>query len=330
VTPETPTAESPSTDQDQLAARSVQLRKARAAILEQCGRVVIGMEAVVDLCLVGIVGSGHLLFEGVPGMAKTLLVKTLSELLGCDFARIQFTPDLLPGDITGGYIYDRNKSEFELRKGPLFTQILLADEINRSPAKTQSALLEAMQERQITIEGESFPLAQPFLVMATQNPVEQEGVYRLPEAQLDRFFMRIIVDYPAREHELAILKVHSRPLPSLSPVLSAPELAAFQNDVAKVHVDDRIYEYVVDIGAATRDHSDTLLGASPRALVALLRASQAHALLAGRHYLTHEDVQAMSAAVLNHRVILRPEVEIEGRSSSEVLRDILARIEVMA
>lgn len=307
---------------------SQELQKKRQEILDHCERVVIGMGPTVDLILVAMVASGHLLFEGVPGMAKTLLVKTLSDLLGCEFARIQFTPDLLPADVTGAYVYDRNKGEFELHKGPLFTQIVLADEINRAPSKTQSALLEAMQERQITIEGQTFPLKRPFIVMATQNPVEQEGVYRLPEAQLDRFFMRILVDYPSRADELKILKVHSRPLPELTPVLKAEELVTFQKHLHAIEVKDKVYEYIADLGGATRKHDDVLLGASPRALVALLKAGQARALLNGRNYATHDDVRAMAGPVLNHRLILRPEVEIEGRTATAVLTEILEQLVV--
>lgn len=317
-------------DPQDLAATSARLRDARSRVLEDTDKVVIGMAPVVDLILIGIVGAGHMLFEGVPGMAKTLLVKTLSELLGCAFARIQFTPDLLPSDITGGYIYNRNSSEFELHKGPLFSQIILADEINRAPSKTQSALLEAMQERQITIEGKTFDLESPFIVMATQNPVEQEGVYRLPEAQLDRFFMRILFEYPARDDELRILKVHSRPLVSLEPFLDAAAVAEFQRALPQVHLDEKVYEYIVDLGAKTRGHEEVLLGASPRALVALVRAGQARALLRGRDYVTHEDIQAMAEPVLNHRLIIRPEVEIEGRGASEILREVIASQEVYA
>jgi MoxR-like ATPase len=307
---------------------SAQLRDAREKILQQLDRVVIGMGPIVDLILISIVASGHILFEGVPGMAKTLLVKSLSDLLGCQFSRIQFTPDLLPTDITGSSIYDRNSSTFEMHKGPIFCEILLADEINRAPSKTQSALLEAMQEYQITIEGKTFPLKPPFIVMATQNPVEQEGVYRLPEAQLDRFFMRIIVDYPERADELRILKVHSAPLPTLDPLLNAEQVSSYQQLLHKVQVRDAVYEYVVDLGKATRDHEDILLGASPRALVSLLKAGQARALLRGRDYTTHEDIEVMVNSVLNHRLILRPEVEIEGRSSADVLSEIVSKQKV--
>lgn len=308
--------------------RSAKLRETRERILEQLDQVVIGMGPVVDLILTSVVASGHILFEGVPGMAKTLLVKTLSQLLGSEFSRIQFTPDLLPSDITGGSIYDRNTGEFELRKGPIFTQILLADEINRAPSKTQSALLEAMQELQITIEGTTYPLPRPFIVMATQNPVEQEGVYRLPEAQLDRFFMRIIVDYPSRANELKILKIHSRPLIDLQELLNAEEVASYQSLLQHVQVRNSVYEYVVDLGDATRSHPDLLLGASPRALVALLKAGQARALLHGRDYATHEDIQEMAGPVLNHRLILRPEVEIEGKNGSDILAAIVKKQKV--
>ena len=302
---------------------SRRLGEARETILAETETVVVGMGEIVDLILIGIVAGGHLLFEGVPGMAKTLLVKTLADLLGCEFSRIQFTPDLLPADITGSYVFNRESHSFELHKGALFAQIVLADEINRAPSKTQSALLEAMQERQITIEGRSFSLDPPFIVMATQNPVEQEGVYRLPEAQLDRFFMRVLFGYPKREDELKILKIHSAPLPNLSAVLDAPTLARFQEALPGVHLRDELYGFIVDLGARTREHDEILLGASPRALVALVRAARARALLQGRDYATHEDIRRLASPVLNHRLILRPEVEIEGRTGGQILDDIL-------
>ena len=302
----------------------------RDQVLEQVSRVVVGLEHVTDQLLIAMIAGGHVLMEGVPGTAKTTLCKAFAQLLGVDFQRIQFTPDLLPGDVTGTSILDRQKNDFVLRKGPIFCQMLLADELNRAPAKTQSALLEAMQERQVTIEGNTLPLPKPFLVLATQNPVEQEGVYRLPEAQLDRFLLRVEVGYPERNAEIEMLDIHSRPTVELQALMASEQIVALQAELPGVHVTDELKAYIIDLARKSRQHADVALGASPRAALYLMHASRARALLHGRTYATHEDVQQMSGSVLGHRLILRPEAEIEGRSVGDIVQEIAASVPVTA
>ncbi|MBI3271067.1 MAG: MoxR family ATPase [Planctomycetes bacterium] len=302
------------------------LDETRKRIQAEVGKVVVGLAGEVDLFLAAIVARGHILFEGVPGVAKTLLAKTVATAVGCDFRRIQFTPDLLPGDITGTFVFDRNRSEFIFRKGPIFTQILLADEINRAPAKTQSALLEAMQERQVTIEGNTSTLDDPFMVIATQNPIEQEGVYRLPEAQLDRFFLRVVFGHPAQKEEIDILRMHGRDVPDASAVTSPRELLAWRHQLQFVDARAELYEYITALARESRKHKDVFLGISPRGSLSVLKAAQAWAFLHGRPYVTHDDVKRMVGPVLNHRLILRPEAEIAGRRAEDVLREILDRL----
>ncbi len=298
-------------------------------VVEQVATVVVGAEAVTEQLLIALLSSGHVLLEGVPGVAKTTLSKVFARLLGCQYQRVQFTPDLLPSDVTGTSIFDRNANDFVLRKGPIFTQVLLADEINRAPAKTQAALLEAMQEYQVTVDGQTIPLPRPFLVMATQNPVEQEGVYRLPEAQLDRFLLRIEMGYPGFEHEVDMLKLHNRPPAEPQPLFTPEVILSLQAKLASVFGRDALYRYIVELAEATRNHPDLALGASPRAALCLLRCARARAALRGRHYFTHEDVQAIAFGVLGHRLIMRPEAEIEGRDVSDVVRDVLAEVKVL-
>ncbi len=247
----------------------------RNQTLQEAGRVVVGMDRVVQRFLIALLAGGHVLLEGVPGVAKTTLSKTLAQILGLHYQRIQFTPDLLPSDVTGTYILDRKTSEFVLRKGPLFCQLLLADEVNRAPAKTQSALLEAMQENQVTIEGTTLPLPQPFMVLATQNPVEQEGVYRLPEAQLDRFLLRIEMGYPGPESERSMLKLHSQPLVPVAPLYNADLILEMQAQVNQVFGKEELLTYIIDLAEASRRHPDIALGASPRASLCLLRCAAA-------------------------------------------------------
>src|SRR5262249_48675844 len=256
-------------------------------------------------------------------VAKTTLSKTFARLLGIQYQRVQFTPDLLPSDVTGTFIFDRKTNDFVLRKGPIFCQVLLADEVNRAPAKTQAALLEAMQETQVTIEGTTLPLPQPFMVLATQNPVEQEGVYRLPEAQLDRFLLRVEMGYPGPKHEVNMLKLHSAPVLPVHEVFTADLIVEMQQQVTHVFGTEDLLNYIVDLSEATRDHPDVALGASPRASLCLLRAARARALLAGRHYFTHEDVQAIALGVLGHRLIIKPEAEVEGKTARDVVKDVL-------
>jgi MoxR-like ATPase len=295
----------------------------------EVAKVVVGAEHTTQQLLIAMIAGGHCLLEGVPGVAKTTLSKCFAKLLGCDFQRVQFTPDLLPSDVTGTSIYDRNKNDFVLRKGPIFCQILLADEINRAPAKTQSALLEAMQEYQVTVDGATIPLPRPFLVLATQNPVEQEGVYRLPEAQLDRFLLRIEMGYPGYDNELNLLKMHSRPAADLKPLFTPDAILKLQDLLPNIFGRESLYHYIIQLAEATRKHPDVLLGASPRAALSLLRCARARAALEGRHFFTHEDVQAICLGVLGHRLIIRPEAEIEGRTVADVVRDVLAKVKVL-
>ncbi len=298
-------------------------------VTAEVARVVVGVEAVTQQLLIALLTGGHVLLEGVPGVAKTTLSKVFARLLGCHYQRVQFTPDLLPSDVTGTSIFDRNANDFVLRKGPIFTQVLLADEINRAPAKTQAALLEAMQEYQVTVDGNSLPLQLPFLVMATQNPVEQEGVYRLPEAQLDRFLIRIEMGYPGFDHEVNLLRLHSKPPVEVTPMFTPETILSLQSKLPEVFGADSLFEYIVRLAEESRRHPDVALGASPRAALNLLKCARARAVLQGRHYFTHEDVQEIAYPVLGHRLILRPEAEIEGKQVADIVRDILAAVPVL-
>ena len=298
-------------------------------VVNEIGRVVVGMEGVTRQLLIALIAGGHVLLEGVPGVAKTTLAKAFARLLGCDFSRVQFTPDLLPSDVTGTSIFDRKANEFVMRKGPIFCQVLLADEINRAPAKTQSALLEAMQEYQVTIEGTTLLLKRPFLVLATQNPIEQEGVYRLPEAQLDRFLLRVEMGYPGHEAEVRMLRVHSQAIPELEPMFDPATILHMQASLNNVYGKDELLHYIVNLAEESRQHPDLLLGASPRAALSLLRCARARAVLDGRHFFTHEDVQEIAYGVLGHRLIVRPEAEVEGRLVSDVVRDLLESVPVL-
>ena len=305
-----------------------QAKQIAHAVSTEIARVVVGAEAVTRDLMIALLVGGHVLLEGVPGVAKTTISKVFARLLGCQYQRVQFTPDLLPSDVTGTSIFDRNANDFVLRRGPIFTQVLLADEINRAPAKTQAALLEAMQEHQVTVDGQTIRLPLPFLVLATQNPIEQEGVYRLPEAQLDRFLLRIEMGYPGFRHEVNLLKLHSRPVVEVDPLFTPETILALQAKLPHVFGEDALYEYIVRLAEESRRHPDVALGASPRAALNLLRCARARAVLEGRHYFTHEDVQAVAFGVLGHRLILRPEAEIEGKHVADVVRDVLAAVEV--
>lgn len=305
------------------------VRALRDRTVAEVAWVVVGMEAVTHQFLIALLAGGHVLLEGVPGVAKTTLSKTFAHVLGVQHHRLQFTPDLLPSDVTGTHILSRKENEFVLRKGPIFCQVLLADEVNRAPAKTQSALLEAMQENQVTIEGETLPLPRPFMVLATQNPVEHEGVYRLPEAQLDRFLLRVEMGYPGHQHEVQMLRVHSAPVPDVAQLLSPGEILELQRRVPLVYGSDELLSYIVDLAEASREHPDAALGASPRASLCLLRCARARALLDGRTYFTHEDVHAIALPVLGHRLMLRPEAEVEGRLPADIVRDLLDSVPVL-
>ena len=287
------------------------------------------MDAVTLQLLTALIAGGHVLLEGVPGTAKTTLCRTFSHILGIDYARVQFTPDLLPSDVTGTQILDRDSSDFVLKKGPIFCQMLLADELNRAPARTQSALLEAMQEKQVTIEGHTLPLPSPFMVLATQNPIEQEGVYRLPEAQLDRFLFRIHVGYPSRGSEVDMLDLHSSAIPTPGQLTNAEEICAIQASVDNVYGTLEHQEYIVALVRASREHRDLILGGSPRAAIFLMKAARARALLLGRSYLTHEDIQEVALPVLGHRLILKPEAEMKGRRVDAIVQEIIKAVPVL-
>ena len=313
-------------DPKELASRVGELR---AQVLTAVGEVVVGLEPVTLQLLTALLAGGHALLEGVPGTAKTTLCRTFSQVLGIDYQRVQFTPDLLPTDVVGTQILDRQTSEFVLRKGPIFCQLMLADELNRAPARTQSALLEAMQEKQVTIEGNTLRLPRPFMVMATQNPIEQEGVYRLPEAQLDRFLFRIEVGYPAREHEVDMLDLHSNAIASPAAVSNAEEVTAIQDQIDSVYGSRELQEYIVDLIRRSREHRDLVLGGSPRAAIYLMKAARTHALLRGLPYLTHEDIQSVALPVLGHRLILQPEAEMEGRQVSDIVKELIQAVPVL-
>jgi len=298
-------------------------------VASEIGRVVVGMEEVTKRLLIALLANGHVLLEGVPGVAKTTLSKTFAHILGCQYQRVQFTPDLLPSDVTGTSILDRKSNDFVLRKGPIFCQVLLADEINRAPAKTQAALLEAMQEYQVTVDGATIPLPMPFMVLATQNPIEQEGVYRLPEAQLDRFLLKVEMGYPVHAEEVHMLKLHSRAVFEPAPMFTPEQIQDMQSRLPDVYGNDGLFEYIVHLAEASRNHPDLMLGASPRAALCLLKCARARALLDGRHYFTHEDVQDIALGVLGHRLILRPEAEVEGKRVADVVEELLASVPVL-
>jgi MoxR-like ATPase len=305
------------------------------AVRAEVGKAVVGQAEAVDSLLIGLITGGHVLLEGVPGTAKTLLARSLAFSIEASFKRIQFSPDLMPADVVGTNVFDLERQTFSLRRGPVFANLVLADEINRTPPKTQSALLEAMQEGQVTIDGVSHPLPQPFLVVATQNPVEYEGTYPLPEAQLDRFQQKVTIDYPDAASEAEILKRHLSGLEmtdlaqfGMKPVAATADVLAARGALGDVVVDNGVIDYVAGVVRATRDHSAVTLGASPRAGVSLLVASKARALLDGRSFVTPDDVKRMAVPCLRHRVLLRPEVEIEGMAADSVLRDVLDTVPV--
>jgi MoxR-like ATPase len=317
------------------AADDAALREAMNRVRIEVGKAVIGQDGTVTGLLIALLARGHVLLEGVPGVAKTLLVRAFSGALGLDTKRIQFTPDLMPGDVSGSLIYDARAGEFEFREGPVFTNVVLADEINRTPPKTQSALLEAMEERQVSTDGVTRPLPDPFLVAATQNPIEQEGTYTLPEAQLDRFLLKLIVDIPPREAELAVLRRHAEGFDprnlaaaGLRTVVTAEEIRGAQRAAASVTVADDVLGYVVDLAQATRRSPSVQLGVSPRATTALLAAAKAWAWLGGYPAITPDHVQTMLVPTWRHRIRLRPDAELEGVSVDAVLGSVLQQTRV--
>lgn len=311
----------------------IELKLSLDKIKSELAKVIVGQYDMIDHLLAALLSNGHVLIEGVPGVAKTITAKMLAKTIAVDFSRIQFTPDLMPSDILGTSIFNVKNSEFEFKKGPIFSHFILIDEINRSPAKTQSALFEVMEERQITMDGHRYAMEAPFLVIATQNPIEHEGTYRLPEAQLDRFLFKINVGYPNLEQEIAIIKKqHDNRLEDktdvIKPVVTAAQLATYQNLVKEIIVESQLLEYIAKIIINTRENPFLYLGASPRASLALLTASKAFAALRGRDFVTPEDIKEASFAVLRHRVIVSPEREMEGLSADEIIRQILEGIEI--
>jgi len=296
------------------------------SIITEVGRAFIGQPAITEALLTALVARGHVLIEGNPGVAKTTLVKAFSATLGCNFRRIQFTPDLLPSDITGTYILDMRTNTFVLREGPVFTNVLLGDEINRAPAKTQSALLEAMQEHQVTIEGETKAIGAPFIVLATQNPIEQEGTYPLPEAQVDRFLIKLRMGYPETADEKRMLMTYDKPPPPVRAVVGPDEVLRMQGLAQDVFVAEELLDYILGLAAYTRRHGRVYLGASPRAALALLHAAKAVALIRGRDYVLPDDVRALAPLVLAHRILVTPDAEIEGVTGHGVVAEALDRV----
>ncbi|MBB4822582.1 MoxR-like ATPase [Pseudomonas alcaligenes] len=325
--PAAPAAPSAASSQRQRASQLAQ------ALRQELQKAVVGQTAVIDDVLTALIGAGHVLVEGVPGLGKTLLVRALARCFGGEFSRIQFTPDLMPSDVTGHAVYDMQSEQFKLRKGPVFTNLLLADEINRAPAKTQAALLEVMQERQVTLEGRALPVPLPFLVMATQNPIEQEGTYPLPEAELDRFMLKLRMDYPEANEELALVRQVTRSaradmleVAPLRTLLQAKDVQALQRIASELPMDDQVLDYAVRLARATRTWPGLALGAGPRASIALVRGGRARALLRGGDFVLPDDVKSCALAVLRHRVRLSPELDIEGQSVDQVLQQLLEQV----
>ncbi len=309
------------------------LKDAVSNIRKELGKVIVGQKGMIDLLITALLADGHVLLEGVPGVAKTLTAKLLARSMKIDFSRIQFTPDLMPSDILGTSIFNLKDSEFEFKKGPVFANMILIDEINRAPAKTQAALFEVMEERQITIDGQKYSMDKPFIVLATQNPVEQEGTYRLPEAQLDRFLFKVEIDYPVLEEEVDILKREhdlngNKKTDKVTAFLDAKALEEFQETVGQVLVEEHLLNYIAQIIVNTRSNPFLFLGASPRASIAILKASKAFAAINGRDFVTPEDIKRVAIPVLQHRIIITPEREMEGVTSKQVIEQIIQAVEV--
>jgi len=304
------------------------------AIRQHIGKILVGQDEVVDQVLIALLSGGHVLIEGVPGLGKTLLVRALASCFDGSYKRIQFTPDLMPADITGHTIYDMNEGKFHVRKGPVFTNLLLADEINRSPAKTQAALLEVMQEKQVTIEGERLPVALPFMVLATQNPIEQEGTYPLPEAELDRFLLKIFIDYPSHQDEVRLTRQVTESgvgdelqVEQKNAILTPDGILQLQRLLSTIDVDEQILDYTVRLVRATRSSPAIVKGAGPRACIGLVRAARANAILRGEPFVLPDDVKAMAIPVMRHRIILSADMEIDGQSADNVLAGILDTVD---
>jgi MoxR-like ATPase len=302
-------------------------------IREEIGKVIVGQSAMIDLLITAILADGHVLIEGVPGVAKTLTAKLLSRIISVKFSRIQFTPDLMPSDVLGTSVFNVKKTEFEFKAGPIFSNIVLIDEINRAPAKTQAALFEVMEERQVTIDGTTYPFEYPYLVVATQNPVEHEGTYRLPEAQLDRFLFKITVGYPELLQEVSILANHHRrrgavAVNEVNAVLTVDQIRQVREAVQQIHIEENLVHYIASIMHETRNNPALFLGASPRASIAILNSAKAYAAINGRDFVTPEDIKYIALPVLRHRLVLTPDKEMEGVTTDEVVRQIVDKIEV--
>tara|TARA_R110002049_G_scaffold67972_3_gene176256 strand:+ start:3856 stop:4875 length:1020 start_codon:yes stop_codon:yes gene_type:complete len=336
---ETPNIENTNTDQttDQIEFKNrldvSELQENVFKIKEQLQKVIVGQKDMLDLLIVALLSDGHVLIEGVPGVAKTITAKLLSKTIAADFSRIQFTPDLMPSDILGTSVYNLQTSEFEFKKGPIFSNMILIDEINRAPAKTQAALFEVMEEQQVTIDGKTYKMDEPFMVLATQNPIEQEGTYRLPEAQLDRFLFKINVEYPNAEEEYEIIfreqaLNNTTKSSKIETVISAAKIIEFRNLVNQISIEENLLKYIANIVVNTRSHSFLYLGASPRASIAILNASKAFAAIDGRDFVTPEDIKKATIPVLQHRVIVTPEREMEGLGSTQIIAQIIEAVEI--
>jgi len=310
-----------------------ELNNAVLSIRNEIKKIIVGQDEMVKLIIAGLLADGHVLIEGVPGVAKTLTAKLVAKSVNAGFSRIQFTPDLMPSDVLGTPVFNPREASFEFKKGPVFSNIILVDEINRAPAKTQSALLEIMEERQATVDGKTYPMAQPFMVLATQNPVEQEGTYRLPEAQLDRFLFKIIVPYPTEAEELGILTQfnsmgNTRALDLIQPALDAQQVAALRQQIKTQIIDEKLLQFIAKLIHQTRNHKSIYLGASPRASLSIMNASKAIAAMQGRDFVTPEDILTVVPPVLRHRIILSPDKEMEGITEDDVIRQILQGMDV--
>ncbi len=310
-----------------------QLSQDIAALRVEIGKVIVGQEKAIELIIVAILTDGHVLLEGVPGVAKTLIANLVAKTISTDFKRIQFTPDLMPSDVTGTSIFNSKTSEFEFKKGPIFSNIVLIDEINRSPAKTQASLFEVMQERQVTVDGITMPMSYPFLIIATQNPVEQEGTYQLPEAQLDRFMFKINIGYPSLEQEIEILNRKNstndqQELKLINPILNPEKIKQYRSQISNIQINNALIKYIAKIVNATRKNKSLYLGASPRASIALLNGAKALAAVHGRNFVTPEEIKFLAPSVLDHRIVLSPEREMEGVTKSEVVEEIVNSVEI--
>ena len=311
----------------------LKIQEAVYKVKQEVHKIIIGQDEMIDLILIALFSGGHVLLEGVPGIAKTLAAKLMAQTLSVEFTRIQFTPDLMPSDVTGTTVFNMQQSKFNFNEGPIFSNIVLIDEINRAPAKTQASLFEVMEEKQISVDGTTYPMSFPFMVMATQNPIEQEGTYKLPEAQLDRFLFRVILNYPSLDEERQILyrfkdDFNKRQTKEVGAVLNAKHIKECQEIVERIHIKNELLDYIAQIIHNTRNHADLFLGASPRASLAIMQSAKALAAMSGRNFVTPDDIRFVAYPVLNHRIILTPEREMEGLDVKDVVNDIISKIEV--